>query len=284
MADSIKVVVLEAEFAALSRLGLPISLSLQLQQSGLKLADALWTARASESGFSVSLFWPSEAKASKRGRRKRKVVKVRKEKCGKVRNNSSKATTITNTVTELPASIANHEPEEEILINAQPSASVAGKPTEVTALSTSTSISVTPHDESPHNISAGLPSASDEDVRPVDLKLCSEVNYEKKGCVHGVSYCNNCGEAGWTPVVGRKRRRPQNLPQAFLRRLPPDVRKTYANDSDSDSDQDLNNLIPDHAAVTFCAVDDTPGLSVKTRSTQQWTPIAARTRAKLRTN
>ena len=45
---------------------------------------------------------------------------------------------------------------------------VAGKPTEVTALPTSTSIStsVTPHDESPHNISAGLSSASDEDVRP----------------------------------------------------------------------------------------------------------------------
>ena len=40
-----KVVFLETEFAVLSRLGLPISLSLQLQQSGLKLADALWTAR-----------------------------------------------------------------------------------------------------------------------------------------------------------------------------------------------------------------------------------------------
>ena len=38
------------------------------------------------------------------------------------------------------------------------------------------------------------------DVRPVDLKLCSEVNYEKKGCVHGVSYRNDCGKAGWTPV------------------------------------------------------------------------------------
>jgi len=56
MADSIKVVVLENDFAALCRLGLPVSLSLQLQQSGLKLADALWTARSSGSGFSVSLY------------------------------------------------------------------------------------------------------------------------------------------------------------------------------------------------------------------------------------
>ena len=65
MADSIKVVVLENDFAVLCRLGLPVSLSLQLQQSGLKLADALWTARSSGSGFSVSLFWPSDIRTSK---------------------------------------------------------------------------------------------------------------------------------------------------------------------------------------------------------------------------
>ena len=55
MANGIKVLVLEKEFAALCRLGLPVSLSLQLQQSGLKLADALWTAKSSGSGFSVSI-------------------------------------------------------------------------------------------------------------------------------------------------------------------------------------------------------------------------------------
>ena len=47
MADNIKVVALEADYAVLCRLGLPTSLSLQLQQAGLRLADALWTARAS---------------------------------------------------------------------------------------------------------------------------------------------------------------------------------------------------------------------------------------------
>ena len=70
MADNIKVVVLEADYAALCRLGLPTSLSLQLQQSSLKLADALWTARASGTGFSVNLFWPAAAKATKRGRKR----------------------------------------------------------------------------------------------------------------------------------------------------------------------------------------------------------------------
>ena len=80
---------------------------------------------------------------------------------------------------------------------------------------------------------------------------------------------------GLHAVVGRKRRRPQNLPQAFLCRLPPDACKTYANDSNSNSDQlqDLNDLIPDHAAVTFCAIDDTLGLTIKTRSIHSSGPL-----------
>ena len=210
-------------------------------------------------------------------------MKGKKEESRKVRNNLPKTTTVTSNTTELTATTANHELEAEILINAQPSGSEeAGKPAEVTALSMSTS--VTPQHQSDHNISTASSSASEGEVCPVDLKTCGEISYEKKGCVHGVSFNEESGETGWTPIVGKKRRRPKNLPQAFLRRLPPDVHKSYANDSDSDSDQDLNDLIPDHAAITFCVVDDIPGLSIKTRSTQQWTPIAARTRAKLRTN
>ena len=73
----------------------------------------------------------------------------------------------------------------------------------------------------------------------------------------------------------------------FLHRFPPEVRLRQANQSDpsdsSGSDQDLDDLIPSHAVVTFSFDEDMqPGLSIKTGSTQQWTPIAARTRAKLR--
>ena len=57
MADKpIKVAVLEGDFAALSLLGFPLGLAIQLQQSNLNLADALWTAKSSNSGFSVILF------------------------------------------------------------------------------------------------------------------------------------------------------------------------------------------------------------------------------------
>ena len=51
-----KVAVLEGDFVALCNLGLPFSVSYQLQEKGLKLPDALWTVKSSTSGFSV---WPT---------------------------------------------------------------------------------------------------------------------------------------------------------------------------------------------------------------------------------
>ena len=111
-------------------------------------------------------------------------------------------------------------------------------------------------------------------------------SYEKKNHVHGVCYTDENGSAGWTPVVGRKRKR-CHLPEVFLHRFPPEACLRHANQSDSSdssgSDQDLDDLIPNHTVVTFSFDEDMqPGLSIETRSTQQWTPIAARTRAKLR--
>ena len=77
MADrAIRVAVLEGYFASLSALGLPMPLSLQLQQSDLRLNAAIWTAKSSKAGFSVSFFWPvanpddSEVKSSRKKKRK----------------------------------------------------------------------------------------------------------------------------------------------------------------------------------------------------------------------
>ena len=51
---AIKVAVLEGDFGSLCALGFPLPLSLQLQQSCLRLNEALWTAKSSSGGFSVS--------------------------------------------------------------------------------------------------------------------------------------------------------------------------------------------------------------------------------------
>ena len=53
-----RVSVLEGDFASI---GLPLCLCVQLQVSWryLKLDEALWTARSTPDGFSVSLFWPA---------------------------------------------------------------------------------------------------------------------------------------------------------------------------------------------------------------------------------
>ena len=82
MADkAIKVAVLEGDFASLCALGFPLSLSLQLQQSCLRLNEAMWTAKSTSGGFSVSFFWPapdlkSQVQPKKRKRRRAKARKM----------------------------------------------------------------------------------------------------------------------------------------------------------------------------------------------------------------
>ena len=90
----------------------------------------------------------------------------------------------------------------------------------------------------------------------------------------------------WTPVVGKKKKR--SVPDFIERRFPPDhpVRTSNSSESDGDStsEEDLNTVVPTGANVDvqFKMVDNTPGLTVRTRSTRSWTPIATRTRARMK--
>ena len=120
----------------------------------------------------------------------------------------------------------------------------------------------------------------------VDLKTCSDVQYEVRDGVHGVSYHFSSDEGtGWTPVVGRRQKR-KAVPDFVRRRFPPG-HPIHRSNSDSDSgseDLDLDTVIPTRASVDvqFKVIDNTPGLAVKTQNTQSWTPIATRTRARLK--
>ena len=87
----IRVTVFERDFASLNVAGLPLSLNLQLQTSGLKLPDALCTAKSSTGSFSVSFFWPSvylqplndkEKKQNRRKRKRKTKPKKNNAQCG----------------------------------------------------------------------------------------------------------------------------------------------------------------------------------------------------------
>jgi hypothetical protein len=88
MADrAIKVAVLEGYFASLSALGFPMPLTLQLQQSDLRLNAAMWRAQSSKAGFSVSFFWPVANPLDpgvKNLKKKKRRTRRRKEKAVKV--------------------------------------------------------------------------------------------------------------------------------------------------------------------------------------------------------
>ena len=266
MADrSIRVAVLEGDFASLSAAGFPLSLSLQLQESALKLSDAMWTAKSTAGGFSVSFFWPSvsgssqlhyDKKEMKKKKRKRKTKAKKAAQCKQSSANST-AEAEPNPATPGPINV-HHGPElsPESQANCTQNSSSTSTPNQT-------------------NLKKGI-----------NLNSCSNVKYDKRGAVHGVTYSNG-DEEGWTPVIGKRAKR--SVPLHLLRlRAPPHVNATLPSsdestsyDSDSDCSESYLN-IPDHATVKFSAVHGKPGLQVITKRTRSWTPIAARTRAKFK--
>ena len=69
---TIRVCVLEGQYAQLSNLGFPVSLVMELQQGGLRLDNAKWSSRLSDAGFSVSFFWPVAWTTQRRRHRQRR--------------------------------------------------------------------------------------------------------------------------------------------------------------------------------------------------------------------
>ena len=254
MADrAIQVAVLEGYFASLSALGFPMPLSLQLQQSHLRLDAAMWTAKSSKAGFSVSFFWPvanqdvSEVKCLKKKRRRR---------------NKRKAKAINN------VEISSGQVKSDNLVLG----------------SLSTPIDANHDDDGPDKSQDSVGRSSTE-PEPINLMECTDVVYEKKNDTHGVKYV--CGEdsEGWTSVIGKRRK--YRVPTRLLRlRAPPHVRANLPSTSDaSDSDtsgSDCSLHIPANANVQYSLRHGKPGLQVTTSSTSTWTPVSSRTRSKLK--
>ena len=137
--------------------------------------------------------------------------------------------------------------------------------------------------ESDHPSSAipTTPTFGPGDSEQIDLKVCSDVHYEKREGVHGVMVRQHDKQM-WTPVYGRRRKRVP-LSKFQMKKIPPHCRRLPPS-SDSCSESDIPLTIPKHANVKFSVVDGIPGLIIATRKTRTWTPVASRTRARTRTS
>ena len=166
-------VVLEGDYADFCGLGLPISPSLQLQLQGLKLSGALWSAKASASSFSVSLYWPTTAtpvKAKvKKARRKRKCGRTNKPAIPGVSNTISNVTTVSSApvwaapvLTQSPINV-HHSPESVVSPQAKSKMSVTNDAW------SNESVSSQPKSQT---------SVTYDSACSIHLAACSEVQYE----------------------------------------------------------------------------------------------------------
>ena len=122
---------------------------------------------------------------------------------------------------------------------------------------------------------------SESEGEKVDLKSCLD-HYENRDGVHGVLVHDERGEQKWTPVYGRRRKRVR-LNEVQLQRFPTHCRPSQPSDTEtSSSDSDVPLTIPKDAEVKYSVIDGTPGLSIATNRTRTWTPIASRTRARIK--
>ena len=300
---TIRVCVLEGQYAQLSNLGFPVSLAVELQQGGLFLDNAKWSSRLSDVGFSVSFFWPIARTTQRRRHRRR-----RKPRTNPNSGNFRTTTIVTNQerICPIPRK-GTLVPLLPVLTDAHPSlvATSAAVDAEVPSLSfsskyppmtvgcdnsvgsdvsVSSEVSVSSKSEptalfdstqsnSPPQISLPPPSSQDSP----NLLQCLDVMYESREQEPGVSYRTRDGKEEWTPVVRRRRK----------------GRRHVSGSSESDSDGSKVDVSCSRL-VRYEVRDETPGLTVFRRGPATWIPIkavavnleepiAARTRSKLNT-
>ena len=213
------------------------SVCLQLQQLGVRLHEAQWTARNSLGGFSISFFWP----ALERNQSSKKQQKMRR----KMNKKSAAAK-------QVPTQCATIEKKSS------DTDAVKDKP----GSNTSPIVAHQPSDSTPVVVPSS-PTSSKSQLSPVspssspNLLKCLDVTYERREQGPGVSYKTKDGKEEWTPVVRKKRK----------------ARKRCES-SESDSDGSKVDVSCSRL-VRYEERDETPGLTVFRRGPATWIPIKA---------
>ena len=271
---TIRVCVLEGQFAQLSNLGFPVSLAVELQQGGLCLDNAKWSSRLSDAGFSVSFFWPIARRTTQRRRHRRRrkprtnpnsgnfrtttIVTNQERICPPIPSFSRKGTLV------LPPVLTDAHPSlvtTSAAVDAEvPSLSFSSKDPPMTVgcdnsvgsdVSVSSEVSVTSKSD-PSAVSDSaqsnsppqtlLPPPSSQDSP--NLLQCLDVTYESREQGPGVSYKTKDGKEEWTPVVRRRK-----------------GRRHVSGSSESDSDGSKVDVSCSRL-VRYEVRDETPGLTV----------------------
>ena len=196
-----------------------------MQCLNLKLSGALWSARASASGFSVSLYWPTADTVH--GSVHVKAKKARKNRKHRKRKQVSACITNNQSVPSAPV-VQSNSSQPSMCPNKEHLGPDYGfSDSENSCHSGSEQCST----------DAGSPPTTSNNSSAVDLTTCSNVQYKMKDDVHGLSFRNHLGEQAWTPVIGKKKKR--TIPDYVKRRFPPDHPIHKQNDqSDAESESD----------------------------------------------
>ena len=269
----IRVAVLEGQYACLVDQGVPFSVCLRLQQLGLELHQAQWTARNSLGGFSISFFWPS---ALEKNQPTKKVKKVKKRRV-KVKSPSTHISPH-GPVSYLQATGSDSPKKLGVVSEGSPIDAHHDKSTRPSPLLSSTGPPSSPT-ESPTTPPSELParpppsetepltrspSASTNTSPQVpNLSKCQDVRYESRNYMPGVSYKSVDGKDEWTPVIRRKRK----------------TVKLFRNCSESESSgSDSEVDVSCSRKVEYEKRDGIPGLNIYRRGPAIWTPIQAATK------
>lgn len=172
---AIKVAILARRFCSHVWLRFPLALSFQLQKNALKLSEALWTAKSSGSGFSVSLFWPSSTASNL------KSQKYSKRRCRRKPKATIKVDVATSTTTPVHLSLFNANLESLSPNTVDINSKLTTPGTSAASLPVTNELPV--HSPSSKNQSACSDSCDDRDTvtePEVDLLSCTEVAYEKR--------------------------------------------------------------------------------------------------------
>ena len=275
---TIRVCVLEGQYAQLSNLGFPVSLVMELQQGGLRLDNAKWSSRLSDAGFSVSFFWPVAWTTQCRQHRQRR----RKSRANP---DSGNFTTITVSKQQrksppIPTfsregTLASHQP---VLTGAHPPSSSPGSCSsgatstgvdgEVLLPPTSSQNSPLPPTSQDPLLTVGPDDSEDSDV---------SVSTESEVTIADSPQSNSPPQAPLPPPSS----------QDSSATMDSDVSESSESDAaTSDSAQSVGPLqhLEDAEVVEFEIRNEQPGVKYTTDGQAGWTPISIRKRFSTRSD